>query len=211
MVQSSRMRSASPLLCGVYYKQAIHIFKYIKGWPLPPSACRRSHKLRSMCRSQKMRLSLERQDLNTAGRRAFPPSRPGEPAGFSAPGCLVYFYKRCLSSNAGWAIILGRPSVSVSVCCSLGEERGCGRWPLAQKWGRAAPAASPPADTAALVHRDHLWRGKGPASALFAGKVKEKKNCWSLLLHLYLCFEGCNSENMYFSAITYSCLHAYDT
>lgn len=84
----------------------------------PPSVRRRSHKLRSMCRSRRMRLAPERQDLNTAGRRAFPPSRPGEPAGFPAPGCLVYFYKRCLSSKCRLSCNFGS-SIRLCVCLLL--------------------------------------------------------------------------------------------
>lgn len=85
---------------------------------LPPSVRQRSHKLRSMCRSQRMRLSPERQVLNTAGRRAFPPSRPGEPAGFSAPGRLVYFYKGCLSSKCRLSCNFGS-SIRLCVCLLL--------------------------------------------------------------------------------------------
>ena len=42
------------------------------------------------------------------------------------------FTRDVYPQNASWAVIFGRPSVSVSVCCSLGEERVCGCWPPAQ-------------------------------------------------------------------------------
>ena len=83
---------------------------------LPPLLCQRSHKYRSMCRSPMMRLSLERQLLNTAGRHAFLPLRPGEPAGFSAPGHLVYFYKSCLPSKCWLSCNFGS---SIHLCVFL--------------------------------------------------------------------------------------------
>lgn len=46
------------------------------------------------------------------------------------PWCI--FTRDVYPQKAGWAVISGHPSVSVSVCCSLGEERGCGCWPRAQ-------------------------------------------------------------------------------
>lgn len=51
---------------------------------------------------------------------------------FSAPGCLVYLYKRCLFFERWLDCNFGCPSVSMSVCWSLWEERGCGCRPLAQ-------------------------------------------------------------------------------
>lgn len=83
------------------------------------------------------------------------------------------FTRDVYPQKAGWAVILGHPSVSVSVCCSLGEERGCGCWP------RAQTEAELPThcflvwfDTVTLVH----WI--------------QKKNGWMILMNL--CFEGTN-------------------
>lgn len=121
---------------------------------LPPSARQRNHKLRSMCRSQRMRLSRERQVLNRAGRHAFPPSRPAEPAGFSAPGCLVYFYKRCLSSESRSSCNFGS-SIRLSVCLLL-SWGGKRLWLLTTSTDRgwAARTASPLADAATLVQHN---------------------------------------------------------
>lgn len=117
---SALMLSASPLLCGdfLFFTNKQYIFiNTSKGGPSTLGR-QRDHKLRSMCTRQKMRLSPERQVLNRAGRRAFSPSHPAEPAGFSAPGCLVYFYKRCLSSECWWSCNFGS-SIRLCVCLSV--------------------------------------------------------------------------------------------
>lgn len=165
---------------------------------LPPSVCQWNHKLRSMCRSQRMRLSLERQVLNTADRRAFPPSRPGEPAGFSAPGSLVYFYKRCLPSKC-WLCCNFGSSIRLCVCLLLsGGGKRLRLLTTGTDWGWAAHTASLLADTVTLVQcvRTQL---------LFACFWKERK---CLLLLLNLCFKCCSSENMNFAPVMYSCLRA---
>lgn len=118
VVQSSLMLSASLLLCGEFLQTSNTYLEIHQKVALPPSVCQRNHKLRSMCRSQRMRLSLERQVLNRAGWHAFPPLRPAEPAGFSAPGCLVYFYKRCLSSEYRSSCNFGS-SIRLCVCLFL--------------------------------------------------------------------------------------------
>lgn len=146
MVQTSLMLSASLLLCGAFYKQAIHIYKYIKGWLFHPRPVSKATNW-DPCAEVRGWLSLERQVLNTAGQRASHPSHPGEPAGFSAPGRLVYFYKRCLY----WKCLLScNFGSSIRLCvCLLLSGGGKRLWLLTTStdWGWAAHAASPLTDT----------------------------------------------------------------
>ena len=67
--------------------------------------------------------------------------------------CMCIFTRNVYPQNVGWAVILGHPSVSASVCCSLGEERGCGCWPLAQTEAQQQThTASPLSHTVTLMH-----------------------------------------------------------
>lgn len=157
---------------------------------LPPSVRQRSHKLSSMCRSQRMRLSPERQDLNTAGRCAFPPSRPGEPAGFSAPGCLVYFYKRCLSSKCRLSCNFGS-SIRLCVCLPL-SWGGKRLRPLTTSTGRG-PSCLYSFSSGWYTRATHIVSDVVRTPPLFARYLKER-SWWSLLFHLHLCFEGRNPE-----------------
>lgn len=98
------------------------------------------------------------------------------------------FTRDVYPQKAGRAVILGRPSVSLSVCCSLGEERGCGCWPLAQTGVE-------------LLAQLPLWLMQQHSCNITSPLMwQEKKNCWLLLFHLNLCFEGCTFRKYEFKS-----------
>ena len=161
-----------------------------------------------MCRSQRMRLSLEREDLNTAGRRAFPPSRPGEPAGFSAPGCLVYFYKRCLSPKCQLSCNFGS-SIRLRVCLlfSWGGKR---LWLLTASAdrGRAARTVSPLTDTVTLMKHASCLMWWGRCLCVLAPQKRRRTAGWYGFI--WICALKAAIQQIS-STITSSCLLSYDT
>lgn len=109
------------------------------------------------------------------------------------------FTRDVYPQKAGRAVILGRPSVSLSVCCSLGEERGCGCWPLAQTGVE-------------LLAQLPLWLRQQHSCNITSPLMwQEKKNCWLLLFHFNLCFEGCTFRKyeFKFSKIKLSTWHLH--
>lgn len=90
---------------------------------------------------------------------------------FPASRCLVYFYKRCLSFKWWLGCNFGCPSVSMSVCWSPWEERGCGWRPLTQT-GSQLPQLLSGLRQQPSGNMCHLWCGK-----------RIKKSTRLLLLH----------------------------
>lgn len=112
----------------------------------------------------------------------------------------VFLQEMFFLKNACWAVIVGRPSVSVSVCCSLGEERACGCWPLAQTGAELLIQLLLCTSVYSHTRASPLtWSGH-----CFGSLVAEEQLLLVAVSFEIVLWKGCNSENMYFSPITYS-------
>lgn len=97
---------------------------------LRPLVCLSGHKLRSMCKSQGMRLSLRTRGSKNSRPACLPPVTPWlvNLLDFLLLATWCIFTRDVYPQNTGWAVIVGLTFVSVSVCWSQREERGSGCW-----------------------------------------------------------------------------------